>query len=270
MTDEMATKVGLKVQTARGGTIHQFVTLPAEIKLNRDQAAAVSPRYASSVRQVFAEIGDTVKKGDVLASLENRETLAVYTIAAPLDGIIIAKDVALGESVDAEDQLFEVANLSSIWADISVFPKYQHALRKGMPVTFIAHDGHSAQGAVKYISPLVSHETRTFTARCVLTGAVEDFTPGAFVRARINIKSVNAAVRVPREAIQTVEGESVVFIADEHGFESRPVQLGLTDDDSVEIISGLQPGERYVARGAFALKAQMVTSGMDPHAGHGH
>lgn len=267
---EMAAKIGLKVEAARGGLIHQTVTLPAEIKLNRDQTAAVSPRYDSSVRQVFAEIGDAVKKGDVLASLENRETLAVYTVSAPLDGVIIAKDLAVGESVDAADKLFEVANLSSVWADISVFPKYQHTLRKGASVTFVAHDGHTAKGTVQYISPIVSHETRTFTARCILTGADEDFTPGAFVRARIIIKSVNAAVRVPREAIQTVEGESVVFIADEHGFESRPVKIGLQDSTSVEIISGLKPGEKYAAHGAFALKAEMVTSGMDPHAGHGH
>jgi len=267
---ESIEKIGLRIREAEGGSVARTSVFPAEIKLNRDRTATVSPRYASVVRQVFGEIGDAVRKGDVLASLENRETMAVYTVSAPLDGIIISKDLAVGETADAGKMLFEVTDLSSVWADISIFPQYQHVLAKGMSVIFVAHDGHTTKGTVKYISPIISHETRTFTARCVLEGADEDFTPGAFVRARIQIETVNAPVIVPRDAVQMLEGEPVVFVQDEHGFITVPVELGLTDEIQVEIRQGLEPGDRYVAVGAFALKAQMVTSGMDPHAGHGH
>ena len=173
--------MGIQIREAKGGTVARSSVFPAEIKLNSDRAASVSPRYPSIVRQVFAEIGDEVKKGDVLASLENRETLAVYTIAAPLDGTIISKNLAVGEAASEDKVLYKVADLSSVWADISIFPKYQHLVRKGGKVQLIAHDGHTASGVIKYISPIVSHETRTFTARCVLKGADEDFTPGAFV-----------------------------------------------------------------------------------------
>lgn len=270
LTDEMVQKLGIQIREAKGGTIARSSVFPAEIKLNRDRTAAVSARYASIVRQIFAEIGDAVQKGDVLASLENRETLAVYSISAPLDGIVISKNLSVGESADVERVLFEIADLSSVWADISIFPKYQHLLHKGMSVKFIAHDGHTAQGIVKYISPIISHETRTFTARCVLEGADEDFTPGAFVRARINTETVNVPMMVEREAVQMLEGEPVLFVPGAHGFQTLEVELGLADDQHVEIKRGLKPGDRYVAVGAFVLKAQMVTSGMDPHAGHGH
>ncbi len=270
LSQDMFDKSGIQIQEAGGGTVAMMSGFPAEIKLNRDTTAAISPRYASIVREVYAEIGDQVGKGDQLASLENRETMAVYAVVAPRDGIIISKNLAPGETADDDRILFEVADLASVWADISVFPQYQHLLRKGMPVQFIAHDGHEAQGIIRYISPLVSHETRTFTARCVLRGAGEDFTPGAFVRARINVKSVDAKVVVPREAIQTLEGETVVFVPSPNGFIPEVVSTGLADDLNIEVISGLQPSAKYVASGAFALKAQMVTSGMNPHAGHGH
>ncbi|RKX46518.1 MAG: hypothetical protein DRP64_03055, partial [Verrucomicrobia bacterium] len=204
LSAEMAGKVGIQIHEAEGGSIAKSAVFPAEIKLNRDRTAAVSPRYASIVRQVFSEIGDVVSKDDVLASLENRETMAVYTIAAPLDGIIISKDAAVGETAGDDKVLFEVADLSSVWADISIFPKYQHLIRKGMRVEFIAHDGHAARGNVKYISPIISRETRTFTARCVLEGAGEDFTPGAFVRARITVEKADVPVRVERNAVQTL------------------------------------------------------------------
>lgn len=268
--DEMAEEVGIKVLAAKGGVIEKMSVFPTEIKLNRDRTAAVSPRYASVVRQVFAEIGDDVKKGDVLASLENRETLAVYTIAAPLDGVVIAKDLAVGETADADKVLYEVADLSTVWADISIFPQYQHLIKKDMRVELIAHDGHAAHGTVKYISPIVSHDTRTFTARCVLEGAGPDFTPGAFVRASIATETASVDVRVERAAIQSIGGETVVFISDGHDYEPVDVETGLADDHYVEIKQGLNPDDRYVAVGAFTLKAELITSGMDPHAGHNH
>ena len=267
---EMMEKVGLQIREAGGGTIAKTAVFPAEIKLNRDRAAAVSARYESIVRQVVAEIGDEVKKEDVLATLENRETLAVYTLSAPLDGLIISKDAAVGEAADAERVLFEVADLSTVWADISIFPQYSHHVRKGQRVMLIASDGHRAETAIKYISPLVSSETRTLQARCILEGAEEDFTPGAFVRAEVAIQTREVAVRVEKEAVQILEGRPVVFIADEHGFEPRDVELGLSNRNFVEIKAGLEHGEKYVAKGAFELKAERVTSGLDPHAGHGH
>lgn len=270
ISEDMAEKIGLQIHEAEGGTVAKAAVFPAEIKLNRDRTASVSPRYASIVREVFAEIGDTVKKGAKLASLENRESMAVYTLTAPLDGIIISKDLAVGETAGDDKVLFEVADLSSVWADISIFPRYQHLIRKGMTVKFIAHDGHTAKGKVKYVSPIISHETRTFTARCVLVKVDEDFTPGAFVRAKINVETATVPVRVEREAVQVLEGEAVVFAPGPHGFLPVVVELGMVDDHAVEIKSGLKPGDSYVAVGAFALKAQMVTSGMDPHAGHGH
>jgi len=270
LSAEVAEQIGLQVRAAEGGTIETSVVFPAEIKLNRDRAAAVSPRYASLVRQVLVEIGDHVRKGDILASLENRETMAAFTVTAPLDGTIVSKTAAVGESASEETVLFEVADLSSVWVDISVFPQYRHHVRKGQRVMLIASDGHSHATTIQYISPLISTETRTLQARCVLEDAEEDFTPGAFVRAAVTVERATVNVRVEKEAVQMVEGRAVVFVADEHGFEARDVETGRSDNTHVEIKTGLEAGERYVARGAFELKAELVTSGLDPHAGHGH
>ena len=267
---EVQQELGILMAEAHGGAMVKTAIFPAEIKLNRDQAATVSPRYASIVREVVAEIGDVVKKGDTLAVLENRKTLATYPLSAPLDGVVIAKHLAAGETADSDAELYQVANLQSVWADISIFPQYQHVIKKGMTVEFIAHDGHQASGTVKYISPIVSHETRTFTARCILQKAAPDFTPGAFVRAQLAVQSTEARIRVPREAVQMIEGEPVVFIPEEDGFEARPVETGLSNDRFIEILQGLEPGASYVSAGAFALKAELMTSGMDPHAGHNH
>jgi cobalt-zinc-cadmium efflux system membrane fusion protein len=270
LSEDMIQKAGIEIRQAEKGKVARISTFPAEIKLNRDLSAAVTPSFRSLVIEVFGEIGDDVKKGNPLATLKNRDTLANYTVTAPRDGVIISKNLAIGETADEDRILYEVADLSSVWAEISIFPRYQHILKKDMHVTFVAHDGHRAEGTIQYISPIASHQTRTFTARSVLKNPPEDFTPGVFVRARIPVQTVDAAVFVPVEAVQNLDGEQVVFLPSAHGFVATPVRTGVKDNTRVEILSGLEPGQDYVAAGAFVLKSQMVIRGMDPHAGHGH
>jgi cobalt-zinc-cadmium efflux system membrane fusion protein len=265
-----AETAALEIKTAEGGLVERMVSFPAEIRVNRNRFAAVSPRYASIVRELRVEPGNVVKQGDVLAVLENRETLATYTLTAPLNGTVVSKNGSVGESVDEGTALFEVTDLSSVWVEINIFPQYQQAVRQDSLVQLIAPDGDVAQTVVEYVSPLVSPETRTFKARCVLNNSGQDFAPGSFVRAQIGVESVQAAVRVEKDAVQTMNGETIVFTQDQHGTEPRDVQTGLSDGTFVEIKTGLEAGEKYVAHGAFALKAELVTSGLDPHAGHGH
>ena len=75
---------------------------------------------------------------------------------------------------------------------------------------------------------------------------------------------------VPREAGQHIEGNDVIFVTDGDTFQMRPVSIGRSDRTQAEVVAGLEPGTRYVAEGAFQLKATVITSSLDSHAGHGH
>ncbi len=262
--------VGLEIEVVTGGIVERMGSFPAEIQVNRDRAAAVSPKYAGTVRELHVEIGDTVKAGDVLATVESRETLASYSVTAPLAGTVVSRGKSVGELAGEETVLFEIVDLSSVWVEVHVFPQYRHAIKKGQEVHLIASDGHEVETVIDYVSPLIDPQTRTVKARCVLAGGGDDFSPGAFVRAQIAVESVLARVRIEKDAVQTMNGETIIFIEDEDGIEPRDVHVGISGGDFVEIESGLEPGEKYVAHGAFDLKAELVTSGLDPHAGHGH
>ena len=93
--------------------------------------------------------------------------------------------------------------------------------------------------------------------------------PGLFVTGRVVVERVRADVVVPKTAIQTLDEQPVVFVKTGHEFEARRVRLGREDASSVEILSGLEPGDRYVASGGFALKAEMNKATFG-HAGHAH
>ncbi|HMP89460.1 MAG TPA: efflux RND transporter periplasmic adaptor subunit [Kiritimatiellia bacterium] len=267
---DIAAKLGLTLRSAGSGKVDRQVTFPAEIVLNRDRVSQIKPAYPALVRELLVEVGDKVQSGDRLAVLENRETLSMFVLIAPRSGIVTIKNATVGESLGEDELLFEVADLTSVWVEISIFPQYRHHVARGRRVTLIAADGHEAETHVHYISPLLSRETRTVQARGILENPEEDFMPGAFVQARLTVESVEADVVVKREAVQRIDGESVVFVREDGGYVIREVQTGLSDARYVQIIHGLEAGEWYVVKGAFELKAHIVTSGLDPHAGHGH
>ena len=106
--------------------------------------------------------------------------------------------------------------------------------------------------------------------RVVLANDEGRWRPGQFVSAEVALAQADVAVLIPKSAIERMDTHAVVFVPGDEGFAVQRVELGRSDKTHVEVRTGLAPGGRYVAQGAFELKAKLVTSGLDAHAGHGH
>ncbi|MGW8273157.1 MAG: efflux RND transporter periplasmic adaptor subunit, partial [Thermodesulfovibrionales bacterium] len=102
-----------------------------------------------------------------------------------------------------------------------------------------------ARGTISFISPITGQDTRTAIARVVLPNPTGVLRPGLFVTVRIAVDAVSVPILIPRSALVSEDG----------GTES--VTLGRRSDTDVEVVSGLAPGQRYVTKGVFTLKAQM-------------
>jgi len=199
------------------------------------------------------------------------EKIAWYPIRSPFAGTIIDKHITLGEFVNEDTDILIVADLSSVWVDLHVYPKDLMKIKKGQKVVISANQTiPDAEGVISYVGPVVGAESRTALARVVLPNSTGVFRPGLFVTSQVAVDSIEADVIVPKDAVQNLEGKKCVFTKDEHGFEPAFVTLGQSNKDFVEIISGLKKGQKYVTKGAFELKAKIVTSTLDSHAGHGH
>ncbi len=202
---------------------------------------------------------------------ETEEKLAWYPLRAPFDATVIEKHLVLGEKHSDESGAFTVADLTSVWVDIAVYQKDLPHVRKGMGVTISAGAGMPhVQGTIAYVAPVVDQKTRTALARVVLPNPDGQLRPGLFVNAEISMGQESGTVVIPKSAVQRIGEETVVFLDTAEGFKSAPVSLGRSNESSVEVLAGLAVGQRYVTHGAFELKAKIVTSGLDPHAGHGH
>ena len=199
------------------------------------------------------------------------DVITHYEIGSPIDGVVTSKHIALGESLAADADIFTVADLSSVWINLAVHTRDLNAVRKGDEVLLRSvHDGADARGRVAMVTPFVDEATRSATARVVVDNDQGRWVPGTFATGFIAESADELSVVVPRGAVQNIEGRDVVFVEHEGAFEMAPVALGRSDSASVEIISGLASGTPYVSEGAFQLKAVVVTSALDSHAGHGH
>ena len=206
-----------------------------------------------------------------LKELPNHQdaTYTRYEIRAPFAGTIIEKHLTLGESVNADAEIFTIADLSSVWIDINVYQKDLVRIRKGQTAVIqIGHGISDVSGKIAWVGPLVGEATRTAKARVILPNPDGSLRPGLFVTAQVAVDTTPAGIVVPKSALQTFEERTVVFVQDEDGFEPRPVQTGRQNAVQVEILSGLKAGQTYVSKGAFTLKAELSKAAFGD--GHNH
>ena len=171
------------------------------------------------------------------------------------------KHVTRGEVHDSNSDVFVLADLSTVWVDITIYSQDAARVQIGSKVRLSAPgpDGQLAkiEGAIFYVSPIMRESTRTGVARAVIVNDKYLWKPGLFVTAEIIFGQEDVAVLVPNDAIQTIENQPVLFVAENDEFEKRAVVLGKNNDAYSQVISGLKPGERYVAKGGFILKAEL-------------
>lgn len=275
LTPKMIKQVGITESRVINRSVTSYVTVPGEVKINEDNLTHINPLYPSKCVKVFVRQGQYVKKGDLLATLTNLGTLSGYSIKAPMSGRIITKHLSNGEVVNEEDLLFSIANLGTVWAEFAVPLDRLSGIPVGssMKVSLLGHEEESISGRVIFIDPLSDPETRRVMVRALLSNSGNAYRPGSYVTARIDYGDPKPVSSVEIDAIQTVGGQEMIFVPaeDEEGaFKPIEVRTGRRSSHFVEIVSGLSEGDAYVNKGAFALKAEMVTANMDPHAGHNH
>jgi cobalt-zinc-cadmium efflux system membrane fusion protein len=196
-------------------------------------------------------------------------TFTHYELAAPFSATVIEKHITLGEVFKDDTEAFVIADLSTVWVDLNVYQKDLPYIRKGQSVIVTSGLGiPDVSGQIAYLGPVVAEKTRTVLARVILPNPDGLLRPGLFVNGKVAVDNREAALLVRKTAIQTIEDKPVIFIQDEDGFEPRSIVIGRSDALNAEIISGISAGQRYVAKGAFTLKAQLAKGSFD--SGHNH
>lgn len=249
------------------GAVAKFEAAKAqETRRKNLQAEGVSSKRM--VEEAVAEAA--IAKAELMAARQRVEALGgdsrskklgVATIRTPIDGQVITVDVYRGQAVAMSDDMFTIADLSTVWVNLAVFEDDLGGLSEGDPVRLrtAANPDVEMTGQVARVGSVIDPESRSARVRVIVDNSEGALRIGQSISAKINTKRESRrALSVPREAVVRVDGEPTVFVEIGEGrVEVRRIELGASTGDLQEVVSGLKPGDRIATKGVFALKSEI-------------
>lgn len=223
---------------------------------------------------------------EIESSKKVQENFEVY---ATVSGTVLKKLVEQGDYVKQGEALFQIADLSSVWASFDVYENQMGLFKKGQDIDIVtqAYPGRLFKAKVTFIDPILDQASRTLKLRAVLSNSQQIFKPGMFVEGNLIGESSNnnEVLSIPATAILWTGERSVVYIKPNPNkpvFEMREVQLGKDFGGNYEVLQGLNAGDEIVTNGTFTIDAAAQLQGkrsmmnkegapaVTGHEGHGH
>jgi cobalt-zinc-cadmium efflux system membrane fusion protein len=233
----------------------------AEHDLELAKAAAASSvagaRVAlASARRHLLILGLKDSAIDALASQPN--LASVFSLNAPISGVVVERNATVGATVGSDASLFKIIDTSNVWVDANVFEKDLGRVRRGQEVrvTVPAFPGVTFSGRVILISSVVNPETRGVQVRTEVSNADGRLKPDMFANVEIITDVRRAAISLPESAVLDDGGKKIVFVQTDKGYEKHIVTTGIQNGDRVEILDGLQAGDKVVVKGNYLLLQQ--------------
>ncbi|MCG8314177.1 MAG: efflux RND transporter periplasmic adaptor subunit [Pseudomonadales bacterium] len=254
--DAMAKEVGIITAKARAQTLHQRIVLYGKLATASEQLSHVRARYTGLIKSVSCSIGDSVKQGSILAQVESNESLKTYSINAPINGIVIQRHANKGE-ITQNQVLFSIANFDTLWAELRIYPMYQSLVAKGQHVK-LEVNGEYTTATVEHIIPILDKPYQM--ARVKIDNSQLGWAPGTLTESHIIVNEFPVNLAVEKLGIQTIGEDQGVFVQSGNEFRFSPLVLGRSDQQYVEVISGLIPGQRYVTENSYLIKADIEKS----------
>lgn len=266
LTQEQIRHSGITLATATPGSIRDVLPAYGVVATNAERVQSVTARFDGVIREVKKRVGDPVRRGEILLTVEANDSLKTYPIMASIDGVITQRNANAGEHTGAAP-LLVIKDFSTVWVELSIFPKDIAQVKPGQLARILSLDtNQTAEGKIIYIAPLGQAGNQAITARVLLDNPNGTWKPGHFVNAQIVRNDVDAPVVIRSEAVQIVEDNPVVFVKGEQGFEPRTVTLGRSDGEQSEVLAGLWAAEVYVSGNSFILKSELGKEDAE----HGH
>lgn len=266
LSAEQLSHAGIELAQAGAIKIRETLPLYGVVALNAEHMQRISARFPGVIRTVSRQVGDLVQPGDVLATVESDESLKSYSLTAAIRGVVTERHANAGEKT-GDTPLFVIADLSTVWVELSIFPRDVSKAKTGQNVRVYQTSAQlSSEGKLFYLAPAANNANQALMAKVALDNSAMQWVPGHFVSAELTLNETPVAVAVRNTALQTQEGRTVVFVQEKEGFEARPVQLGKTDSEYTEILSGINANENYAATNSFILKSELGKESAE----HGH
>lgn len=230
-------------------------------RLKSGEAAPAAER--SAARERLLELGLTAP--DITELERTLQPTALLTVRAPMSGTVVAKKVYEGQYVQTSDDLFEIGDFSKMWFVFDAYEQDMPWLRVGQTVdiTTRAFPGEVITAPIDFIDPNFNETTRTTKVRVVipnphsgLNGESHTLQHRVLAEGHVEVDA-STVLAAPRSAVLDSGTGPVAYVdLGDNRYEQRKLRLGRRGDSLVEILSGLDDGDRVVTNGALLLDAQ--------------
>ena len=256
---------GVETAVAGPGTIRDVLPLMGHVAVDPGRQAQVRARFEGIVRSVSVNLGDRVRRGQTLATVEANQSMRTYTVVAPLDGVVLARNTNVGD-VAGDASLFEIADLSSVWVELDAVGRDADRLRPGQALQVRpASGGDPLTTTIDALGP-VTRAGLSVVARARIPNKDNAWRPGMPVVADVTVAERPVPLAVDVSGLQRFRDFTVVFAQVGDTYEVRMLELGARDAQKAEVLGGLKPGTAYVNKQSFLIRADIEKSG----ASHDH
>jgi cobalt-zinc-cadmium efflux system membrane fusion protein len=264
---EAAKAGGVATEAAGPVTMAEQVDMAGRVEITPEGQGEVRAWYPGRIMAMSARVGETVRKGQVLARVESSHSLQTYSIPAPIGGIVTQKNANVGD-VAYEAPLYVIADPTRLHAEFFVYPRDAERVRQGQAVEVRTLSGdHRVMAHVEAIVPIADVASQTLMAHVLLPpGASATFRPGMGVEGSFQVATRPVPLAVRTKALQRFRDFTVVFAKVGNTYEVRMLQLGRGTPEWTEVTGGLEPGTEYVTDGAFLIRSDIEKAG----ASHDH
>lgn len=235
------------------------------LKQKRNLESSPFERVRDSAERLLAASRKRLQYWDMsalqISRLETTGTVRkAITVFSPAAGVVIKKNALEGQYVKVGENLYEIADLSTVWVDVDIYEYELPYVSKGMParmeLTYIP--GKRFQGEVLYIYPYLSRETRTARLRLAFPNPDLQLKPDMYANIRLEAELPGPNIVIPQETVIDTGVRQVVFVSRGKGrFEPRQVKIGVeVNGHQYQVLKGLTEGEEIVLSAQFMLDSE--------------
>ncbi|MGB0833903.1 MAG: efflux RND transporter periplasmic adaptor subunit [Psychrobium sp.] len=262
IADDLAKSMDIQTSIIGPKTLHQRHQAYGKLVLAPNAVRQISARFAGEVKKLHVTQGQWVSKGQKLLTVESNNNLSNYDIKAPMAGYISAQMTGVGEQT-GDKPLLTITDTRQLIAEVAVYGEMKK-IAFNAPVALTIGDTTINASFFDALPQLTDNQAKIY--RAYVDNSDGKFSLGQFTKASISLGTFNAAMAVNKDALQAFRDFTVVYTKIGEQYEVRMLELGRESDGWVEILSGINPGDSYVSKNSYIIKADIEKSG----ASHDH
>jgi cobalt-zinc-cadmium efflux system membrane fusion protein len=263
--EKVAQAMDIETETVGSATLHKIVKVYGKLVLPANAKRTIQARFEGEIKRMHVGLGDTVKEGQRLVTIESNESLQSFQIKSPIDGVISQQQANTGEQTGSRT-LLEITQTNTLIAELAVFPMDAPSVKQAAPVIFTINGQASTFSSVINGTrlPMRDDQARLFLAEIDNTNG--QLNEGMFVTAQIEVDTFEVPLAVKRIGLQSFRDFTVVYAKVGEEYEVRMLELGREAGEWIEVLGGIDSGTVYVTDNSYIIKADIEKSG----ASHDH